>query len=713
MSRADREAAEQARNLVGGRSLGRTRSGLSRETPRETRRDQEVAEESRSNAGGENAPTPASPTATRRRGQEVGERTSLEDNDHSAGQQAPPETHGAWNWTGVDNENISAPAGSGTQRGDGLLERVQTAIANMTRGDRSVLDDEQESGEIPIIMDDSDVHMRSHTTTDIEGNAADDRHAETSSFHGDYHDSPESSVGHGWDAGDDYVTRIPNGPGRVQAPDDFAADDGPATRVSAPRVVYRNDRYYIPNFRCPQSGVQTTARIEGQRSGRVIISLTPFSIGLGRPAYTVKKSELGIGRFDYPDINMVELGALRTEYRTHGVPGILFVAPTTILNPTEDQLTSTSNPQTWPITYLKLKFHDNSTVWAARSVWISNVRPGSLAIDEHFARVRQDPPIIPHPPAERARLQEDGDRWRASQSPAPQGPVATGQRDRSRRQEASAPPPRTRNSRRAQNQTLPDQARRPSSSNATQNQREIPSGRGVSGQRNVPAQNESAQGAIASGSGVSGQQDPPEHWLVKYNDPTIRPLRRSCRKCIGRDPNATLRCGCRYHVRCLEFGSARRMRVAKCLVRGHTAECWPFFYFSYSDIYRFVMVDAANFLSNGLPWTHGPWTDPFLAVPEDEDLSCSICAERSEIGNMNTRFVATPCTHYFHASCLGEWFKHEDMYMDRLTTCPMCRQEVDKVWTEARWWYKEEWLRPTNYLDQVTSVRFVGPVMPE
>ncbi|KAI3339685.1 hypothetical protein F4824DRAFT_454429, partial [Ustulina deusta] len=230
--------------------------------------------------------------------------------------------------------------------------------------------------------------MRSHTTTDIEGTAADDRHAETSSLHGDYYDSPESD-GHGWDGGDNHVTRIPfNDPRIDRAADDFATDDGPATLISAPGVVQRNGRYYIPNFRCPQSGVRTTARIEGQRSNRVIISLTPFSIGLGRPAYTVKKSELGMGRFAYADINMVELNVLKTEYRTYGAPGILFVAPTTIL---------------------KLKFHDNSTAWATRSVWISNIAPGPLAIDRHFENVRQDPPIIPHRAAERARLQEDGD----------------------------------------------------------------------------------------------------------------------------------------------------------------------------------------------------------------------------------------------------------------------------------------------------------------
>ncbi|KAI0526171.1 hypothetical protein F5B22DRAFT_146112 [Xylaria bambusicola] len=496
----------------------------------------------------------------------------------------------------------------------------------------------------------------------------------------------------------------------IQALDDFAADDGPATLVSAPGVVCRNGRYYIPNFRCPQSNVRTTARIEGQRGNRVIISLTPSSIELGRPAYTVNKSQLGIGRFDYPDINMVQLDVLRTEYRTYGIPAIVFVAPTTILNPTEDQLTSTSNPQRWPITYLKLKFHDDSTAWATRTVWISNVGPASFAIDEHFAKVRQDPPIIPRPPAERARLQEDGNRWRASQSPAPQGPVATGQRDRSRRQEAPTRPPRTRNSRRAQNQALPDQARQPLSRNATQNQRETGSGSGPAGQQDPPAPNQPPQGATASGSGVSGL-NPPEHWLIKYNDPTIRQLGTTCRNCIAPYPTATLRCGCRYHLGCLEFHRTPRKRVAKCHV--HSTQCWSFFYFSYSDVYRFVMIDATDFLSNGIPWARGPWTDPFCAIPEDEELSCSICAERSGMENMNIRFVATPCTHYFHAGCLGEWFKHQDPMRRGRTTCPMCRRQVDKVWTTARWWHKDEWLMPTNSSNVVTNVRFVGWVMPE
>ncbi|KAI3339686.1 hypothetical protein F4824DRAFT_454441 [Ustulina deusta] len=154
------------------------------------------------------------------------------------------------------------------------------------------------------------------------------------------------------------------------------------------------------------------------------------------------------------------------------------------------------------------------------------------------------------------------------------------------------------------------------------------------------------------------------------------------------------------------------MRIVKCLESTHSAQ-WPFFYFSYSDVYCFVMVDAANFLSNGIPWARGPWTDPFLAVSENEDLSCSICTERSGIGNMNTRFVATPCAHYFHTWCLGEWFKHQAPRRWRQTTCPMCRQNVDKVWTTARWWYKDEWLRPTNSSDEVTSVRFVSRAMPE
>ncbi|KAI1122194.1 hypothetical protein F5Y10DRAFT_254589 [Nemania abortiva] len=537
--------------------------------------------------------------------------------------------------------------------------------------------------------------MRSHTTTDIEGSAADDRHAETSSFHGDFHDSPESDVGHGWDAGDDYVTQVSSDREVVQAPDEFATDDGPATLVSAPGVVRRNGRFYIPNFTCPQSGVRTTARIEGQRSSRVIISLTPFSIRLGRPAYTVKKSELGIGRFNYPEIDMVQLGALRTEYAAHGVPAVVFVAPTTMLNPTEDELTSTNNPQRWPITYLKLKFHDNSTTWATRSVWLSNVRPGSLAIDEHFENVRQDSPMVPRPPRERARLQEDGDRWRASQSPAPQGP---------------ADPPRTRNSRR-ERQVPPGQTRQPSSRNATRNQRATASGSGVSRQRNAPAQNH--------GSGVSGRLNPPEHWLIKYNDPTIRQRGDSCCKCATPHPTATLRCGCRYHLACLEFHGASEIREAtetratKCLSRAHSAQRWPFFYFSYSDVYRYVMIDAANFLSYGIPWTRGPWTDPFLAVSEGEDLLCGICTERSEIGNMNIRFAANPCNHCFHATCLGEWFKHQAPLVGNEPTCPLCRRVVDKVWTTARWWDKDKWLRPTDLRGRVTSIRFVSQVIPE
>ncbi|KAK5633436.1 hypothetical protein RRF57_009150 [Xylaria bambusicola] len=262
---------------------------------------------------------------------------------------------------------------------------------------------------------------------------------------------------------------------------------------------------------------------------------------------------------------------------------------------------------------------------AIRTVWISNVGPASFAIDKHFAK---------RPVKETVAGGKKHPR-------APPGPAI---------------------------RALPDQARQPLSRNATQNQREIGSGSGPAGQEDPPAPNQPPQGATASGSGVSGL-NPPEHWLIKYNDPTVRQLGTTCRNYIAPYPTATLRCGCRYHLGCLEFHRTPRKRVAKCHV--HFTQCWSFFYFSYSD-------------------ARGPWTDPFCAIPEDKELSCSIYAERSGMENMNIRFVATPCTHYFYAGCLSEWFKHQDPMRRGRTTCPMCRRQVDKVWTTARWWHKDE-----------------------
>ena len=401
MSRADREAAAEAQRVVGQRSFGRTRSNL----------------------GNGNSLDPAG----------SGTITSLDEQ-----QQGTTQPRGG---------RRRPRSGDARQTGSvsGLRPRRSTRSSARSGG---LLGDNR-FGDIPIAMAlDEDVEMRTHTTTEDEdvGHTRGDRHAETSSRHGDFIDVLDDSSEPGQpgapdnpgpvdgpsnpgpnddpgslDQGDDYVTPGPRSLEHLTPTDEFATDDGPATYVTpASGIIERAGREYIEQFTCPQSNALTTARIEGspKRSNKVTLTLTPSTQGKGRPAYTVKMSELGFSNVKFSTLDMISPSDLRSEIQRHGVPGVLIVAPQTPLNPTAGELACIENPQRYPTTHMKLKLH-NGSKWTTRSTWLSLVQGGQHIIDTHFENVGQDPPNKPLAAASRASRQEDGERWRVTRDQAP------------------------------------------------------------------------------------------------------------------------------------------------------------------------------------------------------------------------------------------------------------------------------------------------------
>ena len=419
MSRADREAAAEAQHIVGSRSLGRTRSSL----------------------GNGNLPDPAGSGTTGRLDEE---------------QQVSTNPGGGRRRPRGDNAQQTDP---------GSRPPGPSRSARIT----ALLSDNQ-FGEIPIaVASDEDVEMRSHTTTEDEtaNLARGDRHAETSSRHGEYGNIFESSSDAGrsgepgnpgpgdatadLDHGDGYVPRRARSPGNPTSTDEFATDDGPAT-YQTPRTTEHFGRLFIQGFKCPQSGRSTTARIEGSpvRSRKVTLTLSPIS--QGRPAYTVQISELGLGDVKFPTLEMISPNNLRSEIQNHGVPGVLFVAPQTPLNPTADELACMQNPQRYPTTHLKLQLNDDSRWWTTRSTWLSLVRGGQHIIDAHFENVGQRPPNKPLTAASRAIRQENGERWRDTHEPA----SPESRRNPTVPRTTAQTPPQTRNRPRAQTRLVID-----------------------------------------------------------------------------------------------------------------------------------------------------------------------------------------------------------------------------------------------------------------
>lgn len=80
-------------------------------------------------------------------------------------------------------------------------------------------------------------------------------------------------------------------------------------------------------------------------------------------------------------------------------------------------------------------------------------------------------------------------------------------------------------------------------------------------------------------------------------------------------------------------------------------------------------VDALEVLDEDL-------LDRFCAVAGgggEQGAGCSICIEELTVvagGEENTKVVALPCVHVFHARCLLPWFETK-------STCPSCRFELD------------------------------------
>lgn len=495
MNRDDRATAEEAHRILEGRSLGRTRSSLRNDnlpapsSPTSPGPPASPLIRTRSTLGNANIPPPNSPLAAqpptsgqgRSRSRLVNGNISSPTSPISARQSTSSvrrtrstlsngnglidtsaiamrraTLRAARSRSGRGNQDTSTPDG---QAATSTLERTQSDLHNGNSGtlvgsgdagtSTSTLEPAGsglgdgttssgatipgDSAEVPIVLDDSDVHMRSHTTTDVDepeprderssNNLPGDTHAESSRVHANYQISPESGAGDdNYNDGDDYVTAPP----RNDPADDYALDDGPATFAHS-TFTERNGRYYIPNFTCPQNGSRTTARFEGMRHGKVIITLTPISSGRGRPAYAIMKSELRFGAIPTATIQISEKEHLKEASGRHGPPGIVFVAPQTVLRPSSRELTRINNPQSWPVTYIKVRFRDNSTQWVTRSTWLNFMQPdGESMIQSHFNNVGQNPPIQPLRATERASLQDDGGRWRASQSPEPQQPVRAG-----------------------------------------------------------------------------------------------------------------------------------------------------------------------------------------------------------------------------------------------------------------------------------------------
>ena len=98
----------------------------------------------------------------------------------------------------------------------------------------------------------------------------------------------------------------------------------------------------------------------------------------------------------------------------------------------------------------------------------------------------------------------------------------------------------------------------------------------------------------------------------------------------------------------------------------------------FSGVLRFLYTDCRQSL--GYPRPHIPPAPPAPHIPPapaieqpllsqvfEADDTCTICLDPFLDGEMIQRL---PCTHYFHAACVGKWIKTKK-------TCPLCRLVVN------------------------------------
>lgn len=53
-------------------------------------------------------------------------------------------------------------------------------------------------------------------------------------------------------------------------------------------------------------------------------------------------------------------------------------------------------------------------------------------------------------------------------------------------------------------------------------------------------------------------------------------------------------------------------------------------------------------------------------IDKSESKECNICLEKYSI---NEKICYLPCFHFFHASCIKEWFKKSKV-------CPLCKNKI-------------------------------------
>ncbi|KAK0627163.1 hypothetical protein B0T14DRAFT_511917 [Immersiella caudata] len=442
----------------------------------------------------------------------------------------------------------------------------------------------------------------------------------------------------------------------VDDPDYYYGTEGdePVESIPATARVGASDGFTYFFGEDPEvKGNATRFRIEGRApiSGRMVISAPSRN---KNPRYSTMRREYlvmcSIAQLKWSDLTKIPIG---TREDIKGTP----ITALKVLAVATDPNISRSQPQHYPLTYVKIRLPNNCEVYFSKgSIKNKWADMETDVLNRVRQRVGQFVPVAPDSREIREAKQEAGEKYLRSRRETPEE-----FRDRQHTARGGTRTP------------APLQLSR-----LNEALRSAPEGYELTAYGHMPTK-----------------------WLISRNNLEIG----QSRKCMAQDcqvplsghkGDVQLACGHAFHEGCINLGLTSQ-GVLSCPWCGRR---YSFFYTFYSIRYPLILVDFNKRQNNGYPRPGQTLTNQFLrAINDDYTLEdCYIC--KAELFDLNRACVvvhscSVPHT-IVHASCLaGE------------TECPLCRTDITSVFTQGRI------VRKTNFMYRNNRVIRYNPDGPD